>query len=141
MKRFRILLALMLSLVFALTGCTGVQDDENSDVVTLRWMYGGTEGAPDADKVFALFNEKLAEILPGVQVEFIPVEGSAYTEKWKLWMTAGEQIDIAWLGYSLNYLEQISNGVLMPLNDLLDEYGQDIKDELPEWIWKIAESN
>lgn len=140
MKKFRVLLALMLSLVFALSGCTGVQNDD-SDVVTLRWMYGGTEGYKDADKVFALFNEKLAEILPGVQVEFVPVEGSAYTEKWKLWMTAGEQIDIAWLGYSLNYLEQISNGVLMPLNDLLDEYGQDIKAELPEWIWKIAEAN
>lgn len=141
MKRIRMLslicaVLLMLS-VFA--GCSGEKKVSSDDEVTLKWVCIGTTGQKDAQKVWDYFNERLTEYLPNTKVEFEIISPSEYAEKWRLKAAAQEPIDIAWTGYTNTYLDEINNGSFLPLNKLLDEYGKELKEELPDWVWKKAE--
>lgn len=133
-------LVLALSVTAALTGCSNRGGDDPNEEVTLKWVYMG-DMQQDTQKVWDAFNEKLKEYLPNTKVEFEAIPGAEYAEKWKLKMASREAIDIAWTGYTSTYVDEIANGSFMELNDLLDQYGQDVKAELPDWVWEKAEFN
>ena len=140
MKKFTKVMALVLALsmvaTLLLAGCAK-KPVTNDGEVTLKWVYNGSV-QEDSQKVWAAFNEKLKEYLPNTTVEFEPIEGASYAEKWKLKMASGEPVDIAWTGYTATYVDEIANGAFMDITDLLDEYGKDVKAELPDWVWEIA---
>ena len=134
--------ALVLSVALSsfLAGCGKKGGDDPNEQVTLKWVYMGDK-KQDTEKVWAAFNEKLKEYLPNTQVEFEVIPGAEYAEKWKLKAAAREEIDIAWTGYTSTYVDEIANGSFMDITDLLDEYGKDVKEELPDWVWEKAEFN
>ena len=102
-----------------------------AEEVTLKWLGIGPGIQRDAEEVWALWNEELQSHLPGVTVEFELHPPYEYADRFKLAMAANEQIDVANRMWMMNFFQEIDRGALMPLNDLLEEYGQGILDAVP----------
>ncbi len=114
------------------------EEEELADA-TIQVMLMGPGKQKDADKVWAAFNEKLQEYVPNTTVEFTIVPGGEYKDRFNQMLAAGEGTDLAWVGYASPTQDALTaDGSLMPLNDLLDNYGQDIKEILGETVLDIG---
>ncbi|TLS53335.1 extracellular solute-binding protein [Paenibacillus antri] len=64
-------------------------------------------------------------------IAIVPPNGAA-EEKLNLMLGSSDEIDT----FQGNWDEYASKGAIIPLNDLLDQYGQDIKNAWPEEAWE-----
>jgi hypothetical protein len=114
----KLVLSLLCALIcvssIGLAACDSKKD--SGSAVTLKWATV-VYGQKDEKKVLEEFNRRLADIMPGVTLEFIEFN----PDKWTGQMAAREVIDIAWTGYSLNMDAEIQNKSYMALNDLISE--------------------
>ena len=104
---------------------------------TIQLMITGAGKQANSDKVWAAFNEQLQQYVPNTTVEFIEVSFDEYSEKFSQVLASGEGVDLAWTGWLINKPQNIADGNLMPLDDLLAEYGQGIVDILGENVVEI----
>ena len=104
---------------------------------TIQLMITGSGKQANSDKVWAAFNEQLQQYVPNTTVEFIDVPFEEYSEKFSQVLASGEGVDLAWTGWLINKPQNIADGNLMPLDDLLAEYGQGIVDILGENVVEI----
>ena len=104
---------------------------------TIQLMITGAGKQANSDKVWAAFNEQLQQYVPNTTVEFIDVSFDEYSEKFSQILASGEGVDLAWTGWLINKPQNIADGNLMPLDDLLAEYGQGIVDILGEEVVEI----
>ena len=104
---------------------------------TIQLMITGAGKQANSDKVWAAFNEQLQQYVPNTTVEFIDVSFDEYSEKFSQVLASGEGVDLAWIGWLINKPQNIADGNLMPLDDLLAEYGQGIVDVLGENVVEI----
>lgn len=104
---------------------------------TIQLMITGAGKQANSDKVWAAFNEQLQQYVPNTTVEFIDVPFEEYSEKFSQVLASGEGVDLAWTGWLINKPQNIADGNLMPLDDLLAEYGQGIVDILGEEVVEI----
>lgn len=104
---------------------------------TIQLMITGAGKQANSDKVWAAFNEQLQQYVPNTTVEFIDVPFEEYSEKFSQVLASGEGVDLAWTGWLINKPQNIADGNLMPLDDLLAEYGQGIVDVLGENVVEI----
>lgn len=113
---------------------TGAADEET---VTVKWcMYGDKQ--PDHDMVMEDLNKKLKEKI-NVQLELEMIPQGEFADKMKLSSTAGEDFDLVFTSNWLNkFDENMSRDAYLPLDDLLDEYGKDLKASIPEWLLDVA---
>ena len=106
---------------------------EELEPVTLTYWMAATK-TEDADMVLDAVNEYLEDVLPNTTLEMVWIEQSEWASKWSKTMAAREEVDIAWLGW-LNDLEsEITMGSVMPIDDLLAEYGTGIVENLSEAV-------
>mgnify|MGYP000100781592 CR=1 FL=1 len=104
---------------------------------TIQLMITGAGKQANSDKVWAAFNEQLQQYVPNTTVEFIDVPFEEYSEKFSQVLASGEGVDLAWTGWLINKPQNIADGNLMPLDDLLAEYGQGIVDILGKNVVEI----
>ena len=104
---------------------------------TIQLMITGAGKQANSDKVWAAFNEQLQQYVPNTTVEFIDVPFEEYSEKFSQVLASGEGVDLAWTGWLINKPQNIADGNLMPLDDLLAAYGQGIVDVLGENVVEI----
>ena len=104
---------------------------------TIQLMITGAGKQANSDKVWAAFNDQLQQYVPNTTVEFIDVPFEEYSEKFSQVLASGEGVDLAWTGWLINKPQNIADGNLMPLDDLLAEYGQGIVDILGENVVEI----
>ena len=104
---------------------------------TIQLMITGAGKQANSDKVWAAFNEQLQQYVPNTTVEFIDVSFDEYSEKFSQILASGEGVDLAWTGWLINKPQNIADGNLMPLDDLLAEYGQGIVDTLGENVVEL----
>ena len=104
---------------------------------TIQLMITGAGKQANSDKVWTAFNEQLQQYVPNTTVEFIDVSFDEYSEKFSQVLASGEGVDLAWTGWLINKPQNIADGNLMPLDDLLAEYGQGIVDVLGENVVEI----
>ncbi len=95
--------------------------------VTLKWYHPEAEKEGTADVIEA-FNKKLAEVLPNTTVEIVSV--SDYATNWPVLMAGGETIDIAWVGYNTPYYQDVVDGNIMGISDLIYEYAPNLVKEI-----------
>lgn len=110
-------------------------DPVELDPVTLKWYIpiDEMEGSADVEKAF---NARLAELLPNTTVEFTFVGGyDAYFEQWPLLLGGEEEMDIAWLGWGNNLFQDVLDGNVLPLNDLVAQYAPNIQAEQKLWSY------
>lgn len=102
---------------------------------TIQFWMAGPGKQKDAEKVWEAFNEKLQEYVPNTTVEFSIMTGSEYKEKYSQMMASGEAVDLAWeAGWVTGRTQdqEAADGNILALDELLDEYGQGIKEALGE---------
>lgn len=108
---------------------TATADGELPKVV----MYYPLTSIPtDQDKVAEAINTYVADTI-GVDLELQVVPLSSYDNQLNLVMAGSEQVDLA-LVWGENISSFVAKGALLPLNDLLDEYGTDIKSIMGDYL-------
>ena len=109
---------------------------EELEPVTIQLWLGGPGKQKDSDEVWELFNEKLQEYVPNTTVEITCMTTTEYPEKFDQMLASGEGVDLAWVASWVTgtIADDIKDGNLMPLDDLVDQYGQGIKEELGDEI-------
>lgn len=134
-KRLGRLAALLciLGMSLFLSACRGKdtsegKEEEKEDYPTLvvvnSGSYGNTESfARVEEKINAITREKL-----GVEVEF-KVIGGDYNNQVELMLTSGEQVDILCASNTM-FMKMYINRQLCDLEDLLEDYGQDIIEQV-----------
>lgn len=111
------------------------QQAELEEKTIQMWLCGSKQ--QDSEKVWNAFNEMLQEYVPNTTVEFSIFDYSEYKEKFSQMLATGEGVDVAWAANWVtgSFQDLIVDESLMPLNDLLAEYGQDITEVLtPEIV-------
>ena len=88
---------------------------------------------PDFEKVIDEVNKISLEKI-NTTVEMVPLSINAYKNQMTLMLSSGEELDLMLTGLydRFDYTMQVARGQLMPLDDLLDQYGSDVKEVLGE---------
>lgn len=108
------------------------------EMVTLTWVLIGDQH-PDDDMVLEEFNKRLAEKLPNTKLEILSYGFGDFADRIELMITAGEDFDIMWCSnWSGDYLQKVANGAFMPLDDLIDSDGAQLKEVLPEMVFQTG---
>ncbi|WP_227013610.1 DUF3502 domain-containing protein [Paenibacillus psychroresistens] len=164
--RISVLLILVLSIVLA--GCANtnkkeaaspaVSDDKTSssstpaentpppsadisEFVELIWyMPPPLDPRPNEANVMKAVNEVLKEkINAHVTIKF--VDWATYVQKIKVAASAGEEFDLfSDLLGTLGFSQNVSSGIAMELDDLINKYGQDIVKKVPNQAWQAVTS-
>lgn len=113
------------------------EDVKAKDPIVLKMYLAGDE-KEGQDAVFAKANEMLLDKLPGVQMDIQLISFGEWAERWKLLTAAGDQMDVAWIGWMHNYDVLAREGQLLPLEDLIAEQTPEIKDVIPEFVFEKA---
>jgi len=140
MKKLRKLLCIALCLVISLSlvSCGDKANKGDDEVPTLVW-YDRTATTRDSQLVEDAINEYI-EPLIGCRVKRISIVGAEYNEKLRLVLASNEPADIIFTGGS-SYATYVNNGSFMEIDDLLDEYGKEIKAITPEYAIEVARMN
>lgn len=105
---------------------------------TIQLWLGGPGKQKDSDKVWEAFNEKLQEYVPNTTVEITVMPNAEYKEKYNQMLASGEAVDLTWIASWVTGSNQlIQDGSLMALDDLLDQYGQGIRETLGDEVLDI----
>ncbi|WJH30150.1 extracellular solute-binding protein [Paenibacillus sp. CC-CFT742] len=145
MKVWTRLTAAMMAFSLVLAGCSSdqggtTQGAENGGSgenaakpyeVTL--YYPGTP-QKDVALVEAEINKKMEPKI-GATLKINAIDWGQWDNKLNLMISSGEKSDIIFTAAWQNYTVNVAKGAFLPLNDLLDQYGQDIKKiwTLPSW--------
>lgn len=115
---------------------TTADDKEELEQVTIQLWIGGPGKQKDSDKVWELFNEKLQEYVPNTTVEISCMANADYPSKFNQMLASGEAVDLAWVASWMTgpMSENIKDGNLMPLDELVEKYGQGIREELGDEV-------
>ncbi|MGP4079104.1 extracellular solute-binding protein [Pseudalkalibacillus sp. R45] len=141
--RFKpLLLISLLTLIIALVGCkdeevSSESKDGKAKEITVALGSGGAsyiEGHQDINQdEYVKTTEKMAGV--DLKLDVLPHEN--YEQNLQLLLAGGELPDLLQTK-GINTPEiapAIDAGVLMPLNDLLDKYGKNLKKHIPEESW------
>ncbi|MDR3193204.1 MAG: ABC transporter substrate-binding protein [Treponema sp.] len=128
MKRLCIV-ALLLTLGVCLAFAGGRRAQSTSGVPEVVWYVVATTPQPGAQAVLDKVNEY---IVPKVGATLKIMEDTGdYTQRIAMLMASQEPFDLFYTNTE-TVLNNYKRGVFYPMNDLLDQYGQDIKKLLPE---------
>lgn len=137
-KIFRSGLALMLGTSMLLTGCgassNGTNQGDGTEPVVLTWYYPDDVG-PHNEKVWDALNTYLKEKI-NVVVDYKIVPWGEYGTKTNTIKASGQAFDIMF--ESGTYANTVDQGVAYPITEYLDTVGKDMKEAIPESVWKAA---
>jgi len=125
----RKLISLLLALVLVL-GLVSVPASAD-DVYTLDYYWIGNGDNAVRESVQDAINAYI-EPLIGAKVVFHIVGWDDWANKAVNALQTGEKVDIIFTADWREYMVEVSGGLLLPLNDLMAEYGQGILETLPE---------
>lgn len=142
------LLAAGAALAFsALAGCasdegeaSGGQQPVSSETKKLPVRYLLPGNTPDdLDAVVKAINEKLEA--DGLNLTYEPtyIPWDVWDQKTNLMMSTGEEFELIAIMHDTkgpNVL--VGNGGIVPIDEYLDQYGPDLKNSMPDWIWESA---
>ena len=131
MKKLSRMLALVMALVLALGCMQAVATAEELPEVDLIYWCGANPDQKDAELVLGEM-KKVAKDALNVNLDMVIVATSEFKEKFNKAMAAQERVDLTWTGYIQSIQELVNLGALMPLDDLMAEYGKDLIASLDE---------
>ncbi|QNK58846.1 ABC transporter substrate-binding protein [Paenibacillus sp. PAMC21692] len=88
-------------------------------------------GKPERD--VALVEEKLNEFFRekiNATVKLNPIVGAEYKQKTELMMNSGEKMDLVFTASWLDFFSNVTKGAFIELDELLEQYGAGIKEQL-----------
>ena len=126
MKRI-LTLVLALALICAATIPALADDVQKSPVKYYTRTNANKESAPDNELVLAEI-----EARSGIKLDVIPLSNESYGETLNMMIASGDVFD----GFNLvgaqgiNYKDLVTKDAIIPLNDLIDQYGPHIKEQM-----------
>ncbi|ANE48343.1 hypothetical protein SY83_20975 [Paenibacillus swuensis] len=162
------LLAVLLTIMIVLTGCSGnsngngnengetkesqntpsgetaaTEDPSKPDIskeVKLK-MYLVGDQPKDTSLVYEEINKKLKQDI-NATVEPVFLSWGEYNQKYPLLFATGEEFDLVYAASWMKYSEQANKGAFLELKpELLNKYAPLTMKEMPEEAWKQAEVN
>ncbi|MFB9330868.1 ABC transporter substrate-binding protein [Paenibacillus aurantiacus] len=104
------------------------------ELTVAYWNIGNTK---DLAAVAAEVN-KLTQAKINTTIKFMPIDIGAWQQQMNLMLAGNEKLDLLVTSTGLSYGTQAAKGQLLPLDDLLEEYGPDIKTVVGPDILKAA---
>ncbi len=130
--------ALLLIAVMAL-GMASCGNSAGGKVPTLVW-YMPSERQADTQLVCDEIN-KIIEPKIGAKIDIQYIASSDFTERLRLIMASQDEFDLCFTGFSNPYLDGVRRGGFAEITDLLEEYGSELKEVIPEYLWEAANVN
>ncbi len=148
-KGWRMGITMMLALTLVISGCSsgsGSSGGEskgkgssteagasgNSDTSEYRKLKVYTVGSfpqKDSKAVVDEINKYLKEKI-NAEIDFQGLPWSSWAEKMTLAYQSGEQVDLTFAPNWADFANNVAKGAFLPLDELLDKYGQGIKETL-----------
>lgn len=105
--------------------------------VKLIW-YVLSNAQPDDALVYAEANKYIKEKI-NATVDFYPLNQGEYNDKIKVKLAGQEPVDVVFTSSWLNsYNDNIAKGALLPIDELLDQYGAELKASIPAKYWDMV---
>lgn len=115
---------------------TGASDA--GEYVPVTYTYAGSGIPADLQKVQDALNEIMHEKI-GVHLTLEPIDFGAYNDKMQLRLASGEACDIIFTAPWINsYTNNVANGVLLELDDLLQTEAPGLWASMPATTWDAA---
>lgn len=145
LKRGLAVTVAMATVMGSVVGCSkGEEEKVSSDSksgleeVTLTWYIPGNGPQVDTDKVEEAIYEYLKDDL-NVRIDFVECDWGSYDDKVQMAIASQEAFDLCYTAHwSNNFYNNVSKNAFLELEDLLDEYGKELKDSIPEAGWNAA---
>lgn len=104
----------------------------------IRYVMPGN--APeDQAAVEAAINQKLEQDGLNLTYKAIYIPWDVWDQKTNLMMSTGEEFELITIMHDLKGPNVLaSNGGIMPIDELLVQYGADLKASIPDWVWDSA---
>lgn len=149
------LCVLIITALLHLTGCSKVADkgsealihesvldmeksqNENDDAYTLKLVYIGTPQL-DEQQVEQEASRYLMEKL-NAKLDLIVLDWGSWDNRQNIMIASREEFDVMFTSQWSRHSVNVSKGAFIPLNDLLEQYGQDIIDSLDPIILQSAQ--
>lgn len=113
----------------------------DQELVDITYTYASRGIPQDLQLVQDAMNEILNQRI-GVNLTLEPIDFGAYNDKMQLRLAAGEACDIIFTApWTNSYTNNVANGSLLPLDDLLKEYAPGLWSSMPETTWDAARIN
>lgn len=114
-------------------------DENDVDEIVIAFPILGTHTQAAVERVTEAINEISVPQI-NTSVTLLPVELANYGQQMSLRLSAGEQLDLMPTFYfgPVTFSAMHSQKQLMPLNNLLSQYGQDILELLPDYYLKTT---
>lgn len=110
-------------------------------LIPVTYSYAGGGVPRDLQMVQDAINAILNESI-GVDLTLEPIDWGAFNERMQLRLAAGEPCDIIFTAPWINsYTNNVANGALLPLDDLLKEYAPGLWASMPPTTWDAARIN
>lgn len=151
--KFSFFISLMLLLTIVLTACWEENNkpsqeeralnnpDSTQEFVELTWYYPIRKLQKDQQAVEAAANEITKKKLNTI-VHLKPISVSEYEAEMNAIVDSGGKFDIAWTSaWFFNYQNNVMRSAFLPIDELLGQYGKDIKAQIPEFMWTDATIN
>jgi len=137
MKR-TILVLFCFMMVLPLFATGGRQSAAASAPTELIWYIGGSGPQVDTPVVLAEANRYLAEKL-NVSLRFVENDFGSYDQRMQLVIASQETYDLCYTASWINnFWLNVSRNAFLPLDDLLNQYAQQLKAEMPPAGWDAA---
>ncbi|MEZ4614550.1 MAG: ABC transporter substrate-binding protein [Caldilineaceae bacterium] len=145
----RFVTAMLVATLVILSACTpagapsapAADTSAAGDYVPVTYTYASRGIPTDLEAVQDALNEILHEKI-GVHLTLEPIDFGAYNDKMQLRLAAGEACDIIFTAPWINsYTNNVANGVLTELDDLLQTEAPGLWASMPESTWDAARIN
>jgi putative aldouronate transport system substrate-binding protein len=118
------------------------EDAGIEDFVNISWyMRKPIDNVKDQEAVEAEANKIIKEQL-NANLKFNLIDVASWDDKMKLMSAAGESYDLVFTSGWTNRIDlNVQKGAFLPLDDLLEKYGQDILEKVDPRAWKAVTFN
>ncbi|MCC3374471.1 ABC transporter substrate-binding protein [Cohnella sp. REN36] len=112
--------------------------DGKTEQLTVAFLGIGTMTDVQAvqDEISKITKEKI-----NATVKLMPIDVSAWTQQTNLLLAGNEPLDLMVTSSFFNYSTQVAKNQLLPLDDLLEKYGQDMKNTMEPTIYNGTKIN
>lgn len=113
---------------------------DSGETVTVTWCIPGDK-QEDHDLVMEDVNKKIKEKI-GVELNLEIIPQGEFNDKMQLKSSAGEDFDLVFTSNWLNkFDENMSKDAFLPIGSIVDEYGEGIKEAMPDWLLAVGKVN
>jgi putative aldouronate transport system substrate-binding protein len=150
-KRGSLLMLAMLMAIVLLAACSGSNGntegngeqtgDGGDKIVSVKYVIPGSL-SPEHDKTQAAINEKLKADGVPVKLEVTAIPWDAWSQKTNIMLSTGEEFELMHAMEDVKSFTQLAgSGALASLDELIDQYGPNLKKAIPDYMWDAAKVN